>query len=138
MMQKEYYHYNRRLKPFAGEHRKNPTLSEAIVWKELLRSRNLKGYQFFRQKPIDSFIVDFFCKELKLVIELDGISHYHNTESDRIRQRKHECLGYNVLRFDDIEVTDLQTVKSILEMWVEDYESKNPEVLKFKVRRKFK
>jgi len=52
------------------------------MWNEILKTRRLKGYQFYRQKPIDKYIVDFFCKELKLIIEMDGITHEGNSKKD--------------------------------------------------------
>lgn len=56
--------------------RKEMTFSEILLWNEL-KQKKMLGYDFDRQKPLDNFIVDFFCKELGLVIEIDGDSHYH-------------------------------------------------------------
>jgi very-short-patch-repair endonuclease len=62
------------LKEYARELRKNATFTEGLLWK-YLRAGQLNGYRFLRQKPIDEYIVDFFCKRLKLVIEIDGETH---------------------------------------------------------------
>ena len=74
-------HYNPDLKQRSKELRKNATYSEKLLWKHL-RSRQLLGYQFMRQKPIYNYIVDFYCSALKLVIEIDGITHNDKQEYD--------------------------------------------------------
>ena len=62
------------------------------------------GYQFMRQKPIENYIVDFFCSKLKLIIEIDGDSHINREIKDAIRQQSLEKIGLNFLRFPDLEV----------------------------------
>jgi len=64
------------------------------------------SYDFDRQRPIDEYIVDFYCKDLRLVIEIDGKSHTTEkvAENDIIRQKRLEELGVNILRFDDLDV----------------------------------
>ena len=91
--------YNRNLKPFARELRKIGTKGEAILWKKVLRAKNMGGYQFNRQYPISDYIVDFICRKLKLIIEIDGSSHLMKSEEDRIRQDFLESKGYTILRF---------------------------------------
>jgi len=59
------------------------------------------GYDFDRQRPIDLFIVDFFCSELMLAIEIDGDSHRQTYEVDQVRQARLEELGVRFLRFHD-------------------------------------
>jgi len=85
--------------------RNNSTLAEVLLWQEL-RASKLKGYSFNRQKPLSRYIVDFYCKKLNLVIEIDGESHYHdlNPLKDAERQKALENLGLSFLRFDDIDV----------------------------------
>lgn len=61
------------------------------------------GYDFDRQKPILDYIVDFYCKELRLAIEIDGSSHFHKDEEDAIRQERIEELGVVVVRFSEFE-----------------------------------
>ncbi|ELR68377.1 Hypothetical protein C900_00409 [Fulvivirga imtechensis AK7] len=70
-----YYGYNAGLKGFAKELRNGMTKAEACLWKYALKSRQRNGYQFRRQRPVFNFIADFMCKELRLVIEVDGITH---------------------------------------------------------------
>ena len=64
------------------------------------------GYPFTRQRPVLSYIVDFMCKELCLVIEVDGVTHLDEevSEKDKIKQRNLEEAGFHVLRFRDEEV----------------------------------
>ncbi len=67
--------YNPKLKEFAKQLRKNSTQSEIKLWKAL-KGKQLNGFDFHRQKPLLDYIVDFYCAELSLVIELDGYSHH--------------------------------------------------------------
>lgn len=98
--------YNHRLKEYAQENRSNATKAEACLWKYVLRAKQMKGYTFNRQRPVLSYIADFMCKELKLIIETDGITHTWETvsENDLIRQKLLEEAGFTVLRFTDEEV----------------------------------
>lgn len=66
--------YDPKLKMLVRKLRNNSTLSEVLLWLEL-KGKQMKGYDFHRQKPIDNYIVDFFCHELMLAIEIGGISH---------------------------------------------------------------
>ena len=133
---KDNFDYNKTLKPYARGLRNSSTYSEITLWYHILRSRKLKGYQFFRQRPILKYIADFFCKELNLVIELDGATHFGKEIDDTIRQHDLVEHGYNVIRFKDEEVLiDLYGVKDSLEKWIDDYESKHPEVAEHKQRR---
>lgn len=97
--------YNPKLVPFAKKLRKNMTLSEVLLWQEL-KGKQMLGYDFDRQRPIDNYIVDFYCKDLHLAIEIDGESHTHEevAEKDKIRQKRLEELGVRFLRFDDLDV----------------------------------
>ncbi len=98
-------YYNPNLKEKARELRKRMTLSERILWNRL-KSRQVHDLQFMRQKPIDEFIVDFYCSKLKLIIEIDGITHNDKQEYDLKRQNKLEKLGLNFLRFEDRYVVE--------------------------------
>ncbi len=81
----------------------------------------MKGYQFMRQKPIDNFIVDFYCSKLKLIIEIDGESHENKLDCDIVRQRKLEKMGLHFLRFLDIDVKkNMEGVLLQIEKWIED------------------
>jgi very-short-patch-repair endonuclease len=105
------------------------TKAEACLWKYVLKGRVLKGYQFRRQRPIDQYIVDFVCLPLKLIIEVDGITHTYGevANNDEIRQAKLESLGFKVIRFEDDEVlTQINRVReSILEV-MEQIEQNQP------------
>ncbi len=98
-------YYNPNLKERARELRKRMTLSERMLWNRL-KSRQVHDLQFMRQKPIDEFIVDFYCSKLKLKIEIDGITHNDKQEYDLKRQNKLEKLGLNFLRFEDRYVVE--------------------------------
>ncbi|HMP98837.1 MAG TPA: endonuclease domain-containing protein [Cyclobacteriaceae bacterium] len=126
---KDYSHYNSNLRPLANELRKNMTKAEACLWKYVLKARMLMGYQFRRQRPVLNYIADFMCKELSLIIEVDGITHsWEDTvERDKIRQEELERAGYTVLRFEDDEVLqDINGVRQALEDWIHKYELINP------------
>jgi very-short-patch-repair endonuclease len=103
-MSLSYSHYNKNLKPFARKLRKFGTKGEAILWKKALRARNMEGYQFNRQFPIDTYIVDFICRKLDLIVEIDGSSHMSKGVNDRERHDYLEKLGYTVIRFSEQEV----------------------------------
>ena len=66
------FHYNKNLRPFANTNRKNMTKAEACLWKFVIGRRQMMNYQFRRQRPILNYIADFMCKELMLIIEVDG------------------------------------------------------------------
>jgi len=118
-------YYKPRLKTFSRELRKKGTLSEVLLW-DILKGKKIKGYQFMRQKPIGDYIVDFFCSKLKLVIEIDGISHDGKSEGDRIRQQKLESLGLSMLRFYEWDVKkDIRGVVQVIESWIEEFERNN-------------
>lgn len=134
----KFYHYNTNLKEFARELRKHSTLSEVILWNEVLKGRKL-GYQFHRQRTISNYIGDFFCKDLKLFIELDGATHHEEKvqQKDYIKEKEIESDGYTLLRFkDEVVVAELGKVKERLMSWIKEYETAHPEVLKYKERRK--
>ena len=103
---KNRYLYNPALKDRARSLRNNGTIGEAMMWKYVLKSR-MTGYQFHRQRPILNFIADFMCKELLLIIEVDGPSH-DDPFADATRQQELENVGFKVLRYRDNDV-----VKSI-------------------------
>jgi len=117
--------YNKSLKPVAKKLRQQMTKSEVCLWKYALSTKQMKGYIFNRQRPIGKYIADFVCKELKIVIELDGISHQFEEvqEKDREKEDFLNGLGYKVLRFTDEEVlTDMKNVIKEIEYWVEEIE----------------
>jgi very-short-patch-repair endonuclease len=97
--------YNKNLKKFARELRKNQTDGEAFLWMKL-RKRQLKNCQFYRQRIICNYIVDFYCPAAKLIIEIDGDQHYSEPgiAKDAARDRHLADLGLTVLRFSAREV----------------------------------
>ncbi len=88
----------------AREMRHPQTAAEATLWRAL-RARNL-GYKFRRQHPIERFIVDFYCAQVKLCIEIDGASHLEKSQEryDVARTQYLEDLGYKVIRFTNDDV----------------------------------
>ncbi|MCL5036065.1 MAG: DUF559 domain-containing protein [Chloroflexi bacterium] len=115
--------YNRTLKPLARELRKNSTLSEVLLWNRL-KGRQLKGYRFSMQRPIDNYIVDFYCSKLKLAIEIDGMTHDYKLEKDAERQMLLESFGVNFLRFQDRDIKqNLEGVLIAIENWIDENEA---------------
>ena len=97
--------YNKDLRPLARELRKNMTDAEWHLWNRI-RRKQLNGLQFYRQKNIGNFIVDFYCPAAKLIIELDGSRHYteEGKERDEMRDSFLAGLGFTVMKFSDREV----------------------------------
>ena len=96
--------YNKALTALARENRNNPTKPESRIWNFVLRQRQRAAYKFLRQKPIGNFIVDFYCSELCLVIEIDGDSHAETIEYDELRTAELQSLGLTVIRYSNHEV----------------------------------
>lgn len=118
-MERSYLPYRKNLKQYSRNLRNKSTLGEIILWK-CLRARHMKGFQFNRQKPLGRFIADFYCKPLKLVIEVDGSSHQGREEYDRDRDIELQKLGLTVLRFSDIDVRkNIRGVLKAIETWIE-------------------
>jgi len=94
------------------------TDAERLLWAKI-RRKQLKGYQFYRQKPIGDYIVDFFCPRAKLVIEVDGGQHFsgETTENDKIRDEYLRSLGLRVLRFTNTDV--LTHIEGVVEGIIE-------------------
>lgn len=110
--------YNPKLKQIAKNLRNNSTLSEVLLWQHL-KDKKMKGYDFHRQKPIAHYIVDFFCYDLMLAIEVDGISHDDKINKDIKRQKQIESFGISFLRFNDIDVKkNIEGVVTAIEEWI--------------------
>lgn len=94
-----------KLKPYARNMRKEPTFAESVLW-ERLRRKQIGGFKFRRQHPVGNFIVDFYCSEAHLVIEIDGSIHdmKEQVEYDMNRQQFLEELGIRVIRFSNEDV----------------------------------
>ncbi|PZD79097.1 endonuclease domain-containing protein [Mesonia sp. K7] len=113
-------YYNPKLKELARQLRNNATKSEIKLWK-LLKGKKMYGYDFHRQKPIDNYIVDFFCNKLTLAIECDGYSHQllEVWKKDQLKMKHLNKLGINVLRFSDYEImNDINNVVRAIEDYI--------------------
>lgn len=97
--------YNKNLKQASRDLRNNMTDAEKLLWSKL-RNKQILGLQFYRQKPLLNFIVDFYCPAENVVIECDGGQHFtdEGLEADRIRDHSLEYLGLKVLRFDNRQI----------------------------------
>ena len=96
--------YNKKLTALAQENRKNPTAAETKMWFQVLRMRHFENLKFIRQKPIGNYIVDFYCAELRLAIEIDGDSHAVAIEYDAARTAALKAQGITVIRYTNDEV----------------------------------
>ncbi|SMO80549.1 endonuclease domain-containing protein [Gracilimonas mengyeensis] len=111
--------YNRKLKKLARELRKNSTLSEVLLWDQI-KGKAL-GVEFHRQVPVLDYIVDFYCHELMMAIEIDGVTHDNpeKFKDDQARQERIEALGVIFARVDDIDVKrNMHDVLTYLEDFV--------------------
>jgi very-short-patch-repair endonuclease len=116
------HNYNKDLQPYANKLRKEMTKAEACLWKYVLRAKQLRGYQFRRQRPILKYIADFVCMELMLVIEVDGLTHHWEETmlKDKKKQIDLEAAGFTVIRFTDDEVlNNINIVHECLDNWIE-------------------
>ncbi|MES2479287.1 MAG: DUF559 domain-containing protein [Bacteroidota bacterium] len=119
-MKRKIIPYNPSLVPLAKQLRQNMTYGEALLWKEL-KQMKMMGFDFDRQRPILNYIVDFYCKDLMLAIEIDGGSHSDMLEADEIRQKELENVGVRFLRFNEQFVrNDLINVLYNIQNWIEE------------------
>jgi very-short-patch-repair endonuclease len=122
--------YNTKLKALARKLRKDMTFGEVLLWDEL-KNNKLFGFDFDRQCCIDNYIVDFYSKNLMLVIEIDGMSHNHEEafNKDELRQQKLEGFGIQFLRFSEAEVKqDIFNVLRTIESTVITLVRNNPSI----------
>lgn len=121
MVEEQNNYYNKSLKSFARIKRTISTKAEIRIWCELLRNKKMLGFQFLRQRPIENFIADFMCKELNLIIEIDGYSHQFKNEDDIQRDKRLNQLGFMTLRFTDDEVKNqITNVERAIVRWIEE------------------
>ncbi|KAF0159997.1 MAG: adenine specific DNA methylase Mod [Syntrophaceae bacterium] len=99
-----YVPYDPSLTPKAQENRSNPTPSEKKLWYEVLQNKKLADLKFTRQKPLDQYIVDFYCAELMLAIEIDGESHAESIDYDTQRTKRLNAFDVQVVRYMNAEV----------------------------------
>ena len=112
--------YNKNLKKLASKLRNNSTLAETLLWNQL-KTKKMMVYDFHRQKPLGDYIVDFYSPKLKLIIEVDGVTHNYKLEEDIRRQIKLESMSLSVLRFLDSDVrNNLNGVLLFIKKWIEE------------------
>ncbi|MCO6148851.1 endonuclease domain-containing protein [Flavobacterium sp. NRK1] len=127
-MKRKIIPYNPNLKEFARQLRNASTKAEILLWQKL-KCKQMYGYDFDRQKPVDNYILDFFCYDLMLGIEVDGYSHefLEVYNKDVIKEAKMNELGITVLRFSDFQVMkDNENVMRAIEQYILDFEGHNP------------
>ncbi|MBN1182819.1 MAG: DUF559 domain-containing protein [Bacteroidales bacterium] len=119
------YLYNPQLTYRAKKLRRKATQAETLMWKCVLRNK-IMGCKFYRQRPVLNYIADFMCKELMLIIEVDGITHlYEETiKRDKVRQKRLEDAGFKFLRFEDsMVINNLALTQSVVEQEIKAIES---------------
>ena len=99
-----YIPYDKRLVEKGRGNRKNPTPAEKKMWFEVLGNKAFQNLKFTRQKPLDHFIVDFYCSKLLLVVEIDGDSHKEQEEYDKRRTERLNQYGITIVRYTNIDV----------------------------------
>ncbi|WP_183580072.1 endonuclease domain-containing protein [Mucilaginibacter sp. X5P1] len=117
--------YNSTLKQLARKLRNESTLGETLLWKEI-KNKQFHGYDFHRQKPLLNYIVDLYCYELDLVIEIDGSYHNHieTYELDLLREKELEAYNLTIIRFTEQEVKkDITNVLRTIETYILAYEN---------------
>ena len=102
-MKRDRYSISEDIKANRRSLRSNPTKAEQVFWYEI-RDGSKLGYKFRRQVSIDSFIVDFYCHTLQLIIELDGPVHEEQKEYDKSREEILKKKGYMIVRFENDQV----------------------------------
>ena len=124
MMKRQIILYNPNLKELARTLRKSMTYSEVKLWNSL-KAFQMMCYDFDRQRPMLNYVVDFYCKDVFLVIEVDGITHHDEQvfEKDEIRDEELAEYGITVLRFNALDVVNkTASVLKVIENWLLDYE----------------
>lgn len=104
--------------------RNNPTKAERKLW-SYLRGDQFMEYDFHRQKPLGNFIADFYCYQLRPVIEVDGLTHSfeETVEKDKIKQEYVQSLGFKLIRFQDEEVmNDTDNVLRVIEQYILEFQ----------------
>jgi very-short-patch-repair endonuclease len=119
----------RKMVEVARQFRKEPTPSEALLWRAV-RGKKLAGIKFRRQQPIGPFVVDFYAPACRLIVEVDGPIHASQRAADEERQEILEMLGFHIIRFRATEVErDLPTVLGMLRNAIGDLQSVLPSPL---------
>jgi len=129
MQKRKVIPYKPNLKELARQLRNNSTKAEIILWQKLKR-KQMYGYDFHRQKPIDNYIIDFFCHELMLGIEVDGYSHQiiEVFNKDVKKEGVMNMFGIHILRFSDEQVLkDTDNVIRAIEWYMANFEEHTPD-----------
>jgi very-short-patch-repair endonuclease len=107
--------YSAKLKMLSQQLRDNMTDAEKHLWSKI-RLRQIKGFWFYRQKPIGGYIIDFYCPKAKMIIEVDGGQHfeYESVEYDKVRDEYMESAGLKVLRFTNTDV--MSNIEGVIEI----------------------
>ena len=127
-MRRKIIPYEPHLKLLARKLRNDSTYAEVLLWKEL-SGKQMLGYDFHRQKPLLRYIVDFYCPDLMLAIEIDGITHWDDEAiaRDKERQKALEQEGVRFLRFNDEEVRkEMDGVLRTIACWIEKQHTPKP------------
>jgi len=114
--------YNPKLKELARNLRKSSTKAEIRFWSHL-KGKQLMGYDFHRQKPVDNYIADFFCNRLMLAIEVDGYTHGFEEvfKRDKYKEERLNELGITVLRYRDNDVmNNIEGVLEDIKNWIKN------------------
>ena len=119
ILMKRLIEYNKKLKSNSRNLRRDLTSAEKTLWNKI-RRRQLENLQFYRQKIIGNYIVDFFCSKAKLVIEIDGGQHCETERiaEDELRTKYLKSKDFKVLRFTNIEI--LQNLESVVNKILEE------------------
>lgn len=129
-MRRKIIPYQSHLKLLARKLRNDSTLGEILLWQEI-KNKQLMGFDFHRQKPLLKYIVDFYCTELNLVIEIDGYSHEDEAQYEYDLNREAELKRYNleIIRFTEQEVRkDMENVLRTLLAYIENYQARKGEL----------
>ena len=121
----DYLPYSGNLKVLSRQLRKNLTDAERLLWLKIKR-RQIKNYQFTRQKPIGNYIADFYCKKARLVIEVDGGQHYENNniKKDQKKDESFKKLGLRIIRFTNLDI--LKNIDNVVDKIYREIDSKTP------------
>lgn len=124
--------YNKNLKQASRDLRNNMTEAEQLLWSRL-RNKQILGLQFYRQKLLLNYIVDFYCPSANLVIECDGGQHYtdESLEADRIRDEALDQTRLKVMRFDNGKVMGrIDDVVEVIYQFIQQESPLNPPFVK--------
>jgi len=96
------------------------------LWDKVLKKSQLRAYPFLRQRPIKHYIVDFFSKDLNLILEIDGGIHRFQKSKDKKRENDLKELGYSIIRFDNEDILNaLFNVERTLNLFIDEFENQH-------------